>query len=486
MPNGFMPGLTPGLFLQQGRYNNSLDPSSYDPNNFVDPYAAIAMQQQMARQIFQMQNPRLALPQQFGAALGGMAQQLMRPAPADQGQQQQAPASPEGQELHQAAITLKQQDPGMPFNEALYKAADQLESKYGETASPQQQKVWEHAQDWAKKNGYDPNKLREVQGEEEIKSKYKSGENLVLPNGKKVLAVPGTPEYNAYMNAGALKAGDLPQMTPGSLHEAKSNGLYRTYQADAQGNIDLKKPNLSSIQPITYGATVTGPDAQSAWPGGPRTFDNASAAKTTEELTNRAIATKNLIDGIDQLKATATANSIGNPADFNEKALNIASTVGTLAGQLGLNVPTDPSKYKSTYNKGLAASIAKSGVDAEKVKSLMLSVALLDEATNGDKNASDANRKFSVEQHMRIMGEDTSNLPALLATLDQRRTMAIKQLNNEFEGKPNVMAKPPWLERELGNKGKKIAPQAAIDHLKAHPELRDKFKEWYGYLPDGF
>jgi hypothetical protein len=29
------------------------------------------------------------------------------------------------------------------------------------------------------------------------------------------------------------------------------------------------------------------------------------------------------------------------------------------------------------------------------------------------------------------------------------------------------------------------APQSAIDHLKAHPELKDAFKIKYGYIPEG-
>ena len=29
------------------------------------------------------------------------------------------------------------------------------------------------------------------------------------------------------------------------------------------------------------------------------------------------------------------------------------------------------------------------------------------------------------------------------------------------------------------------APQAAIDYLKGHPELKEQFKAKYGYLPDG-
>jgi hypothetical protein len=29
------------------------------------------------------------------------------------------------------------------------------------------------------------------------------------------------------------------------------------------------------------------------------------------------------------------------------------------------------------------------------------------------------------------------------------------------------------------------APESAINHLKAHPELKEQFKEKYGYLPEG-
>lgn len=45
----------------------------------------------------------------------------------------------------------------------------------------------------------------------------------------------------------------------------------------------------------------------------------------------------------------------------------------------------------------------------------------------------------------------------------------------ETKAKPAATPKP-----------EKTAPQAAIEHLKANPELRDEFKKKYGYLPEGF
>jgi len=473
-----MPGLTPGLFLQQGRYNNSLDPSSYDPNNFVDPYAAIAMQQQLAQQIFRMQNPRLALPQQFGAALGGAAQQLMRPQTAGGAPQgASGPSTDQGKALHDAAVQMQQQNPGMPFNEALYKSADAMESNPQWSEDPTMEKVLDHARDWAKKNGYNPNFEREKQ----IEAKNRSGENLLLPNGKKIMAIPGTPEYQAYMTAGALKQGDVPQIAVGERRQAMRNGLYVEEEYDGnKWNVVGKSP-----QPVQYAATVTGQDAQSVWPGGPKAWDNAAAAKTTEELTNRSIATKNFVDAIDKLQQVATPESIGKPGDVNEMINNVRASIGTFAAQMGVSPNPKDYNWTPVGNGKLIDQMRKNGIDAEKVKSLMLASAMLKEATEGDKNATDANRKYSIEMRMKELGEDSSDIEALKATLQQNREMAVNNLNNEFEGKPNVMSKPPWLQTELSKKNggdryntpediraayqaKKISREQAKALLKSH------------------
>lgn len=448
MPNGYMPGLTPGYFLQQQKYMNSpgMDPSSYDPNNFVDPYAAVAMQQQMAQKIFQMQNPRLALPQQFGQALGGAAQQLMRPqdpSQVQQGGQGQQPQTPAGQAVHQKYLALKQQ--GMDAGQALYQAADAAEDpSFGSQGS----QVADHARRYAISSlKFDPGVERKLK----LEAQYKSPDNFVnTSSGEKVVAQPGTALYSHIMSNPDQwqKTGDTPQLTPGSTHTFDKNGKIYTYQVDASGNLDTsKKPVGVSTQPVQYGATVAGDDAKATWPGGPKTFGNSDAAETTKTLTDRSISTKNFVDSVDLLSKTATPNSIGVPGDISEKALNIGATVKAVAGRLGLS--GNVNDYQMNWNPGLAKDVVSNGVDAEKVKALMLHAALLHESTYGDKNATDSNRKFAVEQQLKIMGEDSSSLTALKATLAQSRGLAISQLNNEFEGKPGVMSKPPWLQSEL-------------------------------------
>lgn len=463
--------ITPGYFLQAGRYNNGLDPSGYDPNNTVDPMQAIAVQQQYAKSILQYQqqltNPRLALPQQFGAALGGAVQgwlpnSMQEQPPAGGQQPQQGPQTDQGQALHQAAVQLMQQNPGMAMPEALYKAADQTDASGTYDADPMMEKVLDHARDWAKKQGYNPS----LDSEEKTKAQYKPAEQFKnKKTGEVVLSQPGTDLYKHVVDSGDfVKLGDTPQLTPGSVHEIKKGGLFQTSQVDAQGNLDTTKPVAKSTAPIQLGATLSGDDAKNSglYPG--RIVDNVDYAKTRDKLSNRSIATQNFSDAVDQLTKTATAESIGNPGDFNEKALNIGSTVGTLAKQFGLSVSTDPDDYKSKYSSGLAKSIAKNGVDAERVKSLMLSTALLHEAMSGDKNSPDANRKYAVEQHMRILGEDSSNLPALLATLQQDKDMAMRQLKNEFEGNPNIGVSKPkalqeWEKQQSENSS--ISPSAS-------------------------
>lgn len=439
-----MPGMfSPSQFTGMDKFYNQQSPAAYDPTQYVDPLAAIQMQQEYAKQIFQMNNPRQALPQQFGAALGGFAQQLMGQGGQGQQPQQaqgaQGPQTPVGQDVHSRYLTNLQS--GMSQGEALYQAAHDSEASGKFDGDPMAEKVYDKATTWAvDKYKFDPKVAQEA--------KLKPAENFVNnKTGERRTAQPGTPEYNQILASGEYnKAADVPQEANNTVKEYKSNGLYHSQIIGPDGKI---AHSFSSTQPIQYGATVTGDDAKTTWPNGPKTFGNADAAANTTALTNRSIATKNALDSIDLLDKTATGMAIGKPGDIAEHISNTRSTIGTLAGQLGLS--SDPDSYKMNWAPATAPQLDKwnkAGVDAEKVKSLFLETALLDEATNGDKNASDANRKFSVEQHMKILGEDSSNPDALHATLMQRRSQLVSQLNNEFEGKPGVMSKPPWLQSE--------------------------------------
>lgn len=58
----------------------------------------------------------------------------------------------------------------------------------------------------------------------------------------------------------------------------------------------------------------------------------------------------------------------------------------------------------------------------------------------------------------------------------------------EILSEKSAPAKPgPSKKTEVSEGGeKKVAPQKAIDYLKKNPDLADKFKSHYGYLPEGF
>ena len=62
-----------------------------------------------------------------------------------------------------------------------------------------------------------------------------------------------------------------------------------------------------------------------------------------------------------------------------------------------------------------------------------------------------------------------------------------QNLNDEDIGKlTKHFAQPqPGISGTDVNTQKQSAPQSAIDHLKSHPELKNDFKDKYGYLPEG-
>ena len=62
-----------------------------------------------------------------------------------------------------------------------------------------------------------------------------------------------------------------------------------------------------------------------------------------------------------------------------------------------------------------------------------------------------------------------------------------QNLNDEDIGKlTKHFAQPqPGISGTDVNTQKQSAPQSAIDHLKSHPELKNDFKNKYGYLPEG-
>ena len=432
------------LLMGIDRLNNQQGYYNYDPNGYIDPNQMLSLQPQYLKQMFAMQNPRMALPQQLGGALGGFGAQLLDKLSGKAGPQQAAQPGVQRAPVEQDIENTRLQNlrAGMSQGEALYKAAQEAAASGRYEDDPAAQRTIDRATTWAvDKYKYEP--------QAEQKAALETSNLVNTTDGKRITVRRGPERWRQLIDSGDYaEAGAIPSLTPGSYHQFDKNGMIVTMQVQPDGSL---KQVASSTQPVQYGATVTGDEAKAVWPNGPKTFSNADAAEVTKDLTNRSIATKNAIDSIDLLTKTASGASIGTPGEIAEKVSNARNTISTLAGMMGMS--SDPNDYKISADtwKRMAPSLdrwAKAGIDAEKVKSLFLETALLDEATNGDKNASDANRKYSVEQHMKILGEDSSSPQALISTLQQRRKQLVNQLNNEFEGKPNVMSKPGWLNQE--------------------------------------
>jgi hypothetical protein len=93
----------------------------------------------------------------------------------------------------------------------------------------------------------------------------------------------------------------------------------------------------------------------------------------------------------------------------------------------------------------------KAGIDATKWNGMITDLAYQIEATQGNTNTDPSSRASRIEQIKEdILGDRSSDSEALKGNLAQTRAGIISRLNNEFEGKPNVMSKPQWLVKENG------------------------------------
>jgi hypothetical protein len=491
MPGPSSLGVTPGFFNSYDRSLNQQDPYQYDPNNYVDPMAAVAMQQQYAKQLFAMQNPRMALPQQFGAALGGMLQQhlpqSMQAPQGAQGQPQgQGPKTPVAQAIEQAKVKYIQQ--GLPQGEALFKAAGDIEASGQFKDDPQADQILNHASVYAKeKLGYTP------MSEKDRRELESNSVNLQTPRGTFAF-IKGTPEYKQAIQAGAKVAGEVPQMSPGSLHEFKQGGLFVTMQVQADGSM---KPVSKSSSPMQY-QTSGNPEQMGDAGLIQNTSTAASNDKNKKEMVDRDIATTNAVAGIDKIVDTIGNNpsGVGTPGDVYEKGQNLISTVKNFAGYLGQEDLMDP----KTYNwKGLDKTIGTmqgNAAAATKYHSQMVAAAYMMAAAQSNNNTDEKMTKARVEANLEMLAKHSDDPAIVINTLKSTSQMLQENMKRQAQGygaetpvldKYNAdrqaKDKPPQRPGQ-GSSGPK-APQGAIDHLKTHPELKDAFKAKYGYLPDG-
>lgn len=152
-------------YLQAAKLNQSGPAQTYDPSQTLD---ATQMAQQMFQQqaqirsqAFNQENPRMALPQNIGAAFGGLLSRALTPKPQSQGSDQ--PQQPDISSVIQAEYTKRfsqilanQPQGSQNYAAAQYQAATSLatDPQYGQSQVTQAIAAQYIKQ--AKENGYTP------------------------------------------------------------------------------------------------------------------------------------------------------------------------------------------------------------------------------------------------------------------------------------------------------------------------------------------
>jgi len=419
------PYITPSFLMQEQRYNQGLPPSSFDPNYMVDPTAALAAQQQYLKQMFAMQNPRLALPQQFGQAI---AQAITGNQPQAAPQAQQGPQSVAGQAIHAKAVQYGAQ--GLDAGEALYKAAGDIEQDPNLSKDPTAEKMIEKARTYAiEKLKYDPNIGKAAQ-----KSAQFETENLTNDQGQVRVFRKGTPEWQQAVDSGQWrKAGDTPQLTTGSLHEVKVGGMYNTYKVQPDGSMKLVG---KSSQPMQY--QVSGTPEQMA-EGGLLGSTGTTAAndKNRKELADRQIATVNALRSIDNISDTikgSQGSAVGTAGDWYEKGNNIVQTARNLAGNFGQEDLLDPKQYNWKGLDTVVGKVRGKAIDATKYHAQMVATAYAMAAAQSNNNTDEKMTKQRVEANLEILAEHSDDPAAVLGALEGAR----QQLKDNFTTQANV------------------------------------------------
>lgn len=152
-------------YLQAAKLNQSGPAQTYDPSQTLDAtqMAQQVFQQQAAQrsQAFNQENPRMALPQNIGAAFGGLLSRALTPKPQQQGSDQ--PQQPDISSVIQAEYTKRfsqilanQPSGSQNYAAAQYQAATSLatDPQYGQSQVTQAIAAQYIKQ--AKENGYTP------------------------------------------------------------------------------------------------------------------------------------------------------------------------------------------------------------------------------------------------------------------------------------------------------------------------------------------
>lgn len=417
--------ITPGFLLNEARYNNSQSPYMYDPNMAVDPSSAMQLQQQYLKQQFAMQNPRMALPQQFGAALGNAIQGNGGGSQIPQGQQQ-GPKTPQAQYLEQQ----RQQyiKGGMDPGRALYKAATDLETSPQFQGDPMTSQIAEHARDFAIAKGkYDPSQDAKFAHEEQMAA----AQNFISPEGAKLAAKPGSDMEKQLLASGWQRAGETPQIPVGERKQQLSNGKYQEVQWDG------KKWNKvsSSSSPMQYQVSGTPEQmASGGLLGG--TGTTAGADKVRKELADREIATTNAVRGIDSTTDTIKSSggaAVGTAGDWYEHGNNIVQTARNLAGSFGQEDLMDPKTYNWQGLDTVVQKVRGKAIDATKYHAQMVATAYMMAAAQSGNNTDEKMTKQRISANLEMLAEHSDDPKAILGTLNTTRQQLVDNFKTQVK-----------------------------------------------------
>lgn len=150
-------------YLQAAKLNQSGPPQTYDPSQTLDAtqMAQQVFQQQSAQrsQAFNQENPRMALPQNIGAAFGGALSRAIAPKPQTNPDQ---PAQPDISSVIQSEYTkrfmqiLSEQQGTKDYGSAQYQAATSIATDPQLGQSPITQAIAQQYIKQAKEGGYTP------------------------------------------------------------------------------------------------------------------------------------------------------------------------------------------------------------------------------------------------------------------------------------------------------------------------------------------
>jgi hypothetical protein len=507
----------PGLLMDSQRYNNQSPLSAYNPLQPMasgDPgtllsmqyqyqLAQMAMQQEMQRNQFQQQQPMMALPSNFGNALGQVAgAALFGQSPQASQQNQQAwqqnpmvppggtnPMAPQNQIGAQPPGPPQGQDPSqMDPNLAMYYSAQSDYRDYlaDEIKKNRGSNVWEarykaaarvvedeHYQDnpivnnWfdklaanAKAGGYEP--LNEKDRSESynvydtVDQRYKQvykGSEL-----EKQVQADDTGRYT--------KGSDQAVIPIGEEKTTPDKGLNRTDITGPSGSIAGTR---TSTSPATFGVNANGTvgDVGDAQTRAPKVWSTGSADAITKDLTNRDASTKIAIDGIDNIIGLIDKNpaSIGQSGDILRKLNDWRSTASGLTGTLfGSKNNYDISPNVAGKMAPIVDRFRGTGIDATVFNGAITDLAYSIEAAQGNTNTDPQSRKNRIDQIKEdILGDNSSDPLAQKATLQYIRSSLVSKINTTHDSVPQgVVGKPIWLQKEV-TKSNLMDPKKAMN-----------------------